>query len=92
VAGLRAHGVEQRDLACAWKQLAETGAPVPSWRVAERLRADGNVGIIVRSFAQGAEAEAKNLVLWRWGPALPHRVTVFDPDRRLPRGAASWRR
>ncbi len=89
--GLRAHRIAQQDLACAWKVLAETGAPAPSWRVAERLRAEGAAGIIVPSFAPGAGTEARNLVLWRWGAELPHKVTVFDPDRRLPRDDASWR-
>jgi RES domain-containing protein len=31
-----------------------------------------------------------NLVLWRWGPTLPHKVDVHDPDKRLPKDQSSW--
>jgi RES domain-containing protein len=30
-----------------------------------------------------------NLVLWRWVPALPHKVEVHDPKRRLPKDQSS---
>ncbi len=88
--GLKRHGATRSELACAWKLLAETGEKVPSWTLAERLRAKGLAGIIVPSFAPGAGAAARNLVLWRWGAAPPHKVTVFDPQGRLPRNDTSW--
>jgi RES domain-containing protein len=84
--------VTRRDLACAWKLLAETGKPVPSQVIAQRLIDAGFAGIIVPSFATGADRHARNLVLWRWADAAPHKVTIIDPDGRLPRGDASWRR
>lgn len=31
-----------------------------------------------------------NLVLWKWGPDLPSRVTVYDPSGRLPKNQTSW--
>jgi RES domain-containing protein len=89
--GLKKHGATRSALACAWKRLAETGEKVPSWIVADRLKAEGAAGILVPSFAPGAAATATNLVLWRWSEALPHKVTLFDPDRRLPRNDASWK-
>jgi RES domain-containing protein len=93
VAGeLKRAGGTPAELACAWKRLAETGQPVPSWTVAERLRTRGTAGIVVPSFSPGAPADARNLVLWRWSNDLPHRVRIFDPDNRLPRDDASWRR
>jgi RES domain-containing protein len=49
-------------------------------------------GIIVPSYAAGADRKAKNLVLWRWSEDLPHRVRIVDEERRLPRNDASWRR
>ena len=52
----------------------------------------GLAGIIVPSFAEGANPDAKNLVLWRWSEDLPHRVSIIDLERRLPRNDASWRR
>lgn len=88
---LRRHGASRADLACAWLTLAAAGAEVPSWRLAERLRASGAAGIIVPSFARGAGTDSKNLVLWRWGEKPPHAVRVFDPDRRLPQDDRLWR-
>jgi len=39
----------------------------------------------------GADTAAdRNLVLWRWGPDLPHRISVDDPSGRLPRNQLSW--
>jgi RES domain-containing protein len=88
---LRRHGGTRDVLACAWRLLAETGRAVPSWALAERLRGEGIAGIIVPSFAPGAASDSRNLVLWQWGAELPHKVTVFDPEGRLPRSDASWR-
>lgn len=85
------HRVSGKALGCAWRLLADTGTAVPSWRMAERLIAAGLAGIIVPSFAAGANRDAKNLVLWRWSEVLPHRVTIIDVERRLPRDAASWK-
>ncbi len=86
------HRVSEKGMACAWRLLAETGAAVPSWQIAERLIEAGVAGIVVPSYAVGADQDAKNLVLWRWSEDLPHRVSVVDEARRLPRNDASWRR
>jgi len=83
--------VAPADMACAWKLLAETNQPVPSWAIADRLRAGGTAGIIVPSYSPGASADAKNLVLWEWSDALPHQATLHDPQRDLPRDDSSWR-
>jgi RES domain-containing protein len=88
---LRRHGGKPADLACAWKLLAETGKPVPSWILAERLRSAGASGIVVPSFSPGAAADAKNLVLWTWSANRPHQVTVIDPENKLPRDGSSWK-
>jgi RES domain-containing protein len=82
--------VTPADLACAWKLLAHEGKPVPSWIIAERLIGAGRAGILVRSFAPGATDADINLVLWKWGDRRPHRVTLHDPERRLPRNQRSW--
>jgi RES domain-containing protein len=78
------------ELGCPWKLLAHEGRPVPSWEVADRLMAAGHAGILMRSFAPGATEVDTNLVLWRWGDRPPHRVTLHDPERRLPRNQKSW--
>jgi RES domain-containing protein len=83
-------GVTPADMACAWKLLAETGRPVPSWALSDRLRAQGTVGMIVPSYCPGAPVGTRNLVLWRWTGHPPHSVRIYDPDGTLPRNDASW--
>lgn len=85
-----ARAIEHDDLACPWMSLMLAGKDPPSWRVADRLKADGHAGILVPSFVPGATAEHVNLILWHWGPDLPHRVRVFDPHGRLPSDQSSW--
>ncbi len=54
------------------------------------LRASGSSGMLVPSFVPGATDANANLVLWRWGPDLPHKVDVYDPSGRLPKNQLSW--
>ena len=84
------HGVRREDLACAWLSCQLAGKPAPSWLAADRLKVQGHSGILVPSFAPGATAANINLVLWRWGPDLPHKVDVYDPSGRLPQNQLSW--
>jgi RES domain-containing protein len=89
-AGRRANGVPVDQLRCPWfDDLANRRTPA-SWNVAERLVGRGAAGILVPSFARGASPAMSNLVLWKWGPTLPHRVEVYDPSGRLPKDQASW--
>ena len=83
-------GVNRADLACAWLTFQLSGKQAPSWLVADRLREDGASGVLVPSFAPGATDANINLVLWRWGPGLPHKVEVYDPSGRLPKNQLSW--
>lgn len=78
------------DIACAWAMSLADGSRPASWSVYDRLVKGGAAGIIVPSFAPGAEADDRNLVLWNWAPDLPHKVQVFDPSGRLPRDQLSW--
>lgn len=82
--------IDFSDLACPWLSLIRAGKSPASWRVAEKLQADGFAGATVPSFAPGVATGASNLVLWRWGSDLPSKVTVFDPQRRLPHDQRSW--
>ena len=84
-----ATGVELSDLACAWGDALIAGREPGSWGVVRRLIADGYAGALVPSFANGATVDDRNLVLWRWGPDLPHKVMVYDPTGKLPKGAAA---
>jgi len=90
-AELKRVGASPADMACAWKFLAETGQQVPSWALADQIRASGAVGTIVPSYAPGAPIGIKNLVLWHWTDELPHRVRTYDPEAALPHDDASWR-
>ena len=89
-ASLAAAGGTPADLACGWLALALSGQTPPSWVLAERLYASGTAGVIVPSFAPGADGSDRNLVLWRWDAAPPHQIAVYDPSGRLPSSQLSW--
>lgn len=88
--GREAFAVARDDLASPWALEISGGQRPRSWGVHDRLREQGIAGILVPSFAPGAEIEDRNLVLWEWGADLPHKVTVFDPSGRLPKDQLSW--
>ena len=79
------------DIACAWMGFLADGKRPPSWAIHDRLVAEGKAGILVPSFAPGADSSDQNLVLWHWGEELPRRVAVIDPSGRLPKDQLSWR-
>ena len=83
--------IRPSDLACGWLLMASENRQPPTWALAERLIAEGHAGAIVPSFAPGATIDDRNLVLWRWGPIPPHKVTVHDPSGRLPKNQLSWK-
>jgi RES domain-containing protein len=85
-----AAGIALTDMACAWAYERAYGRKPASWNVAEKLIGAGAAGILTPSFATGARPDMTNLVLWRWGPELPHRVEVHDPSGRLPKDQTSW--
>jgi RES domain-containing protein len=89
-AGRMAEGVDLAEMACAWAYDLATGQTPASWGIARALIAEGAAGILTPSFATGARRDMANLVLWRWGPTLPHKVEVYDPSGRLPRDQSSW--
>ncbi len=89
-AGRAGLGIALADLGCAWGDAMIAGREPESWAVVRRLLADGVAGILVPSFATGATADDQNLVLWRWGPDRPHKVTVYDPSGKLPKNQLSW--
>jgi RES domain-containing protein len=87
--GRHAARVTLADMSCAWGLDLSEGRQPASWRIANQLRKN-STGILVPSFANRARPEMHNLVLWKWGPNLPHRVTVYDPSGRLPKNQLSW--
>ena len=89
--GRGAFSVTSDELACAWAAALGDGARPASWSIYDRLRRQNIAGLLVPSFAPSAGQEDRNLVLWDWGPSLPHKVVVFDPSGRLPKDQLSWR-
>lgn len=89
-AGRASHNVSLDDLACAWASDLARGATPASHDVVRRLMDEGHTGILVPSFANGAGPADENLVLWCYGPNLPHKVMVYDPSGRLPKNQLSW--
>jgi RES domain-containing protein len=77
-------------MSAGWFAYIAVGTKPPQWVAVEALLANGAAGALVPSFAPGATTDDHNLVLWRWGPDLPHRVEVFDPSGRLPKNQLSW--
>ncbi|GHA39047.1 hypothetical protein GCM10007989_38500 [Devosia pacifica] len=88
--GRGAASVSALDMSCDWAFDLAVGDQPASWAVHHQLVARGVAGIVVPSYAAGADHNDRNLVLWDWGPALPHQVEVFDPSGRLPRDQLSW--
>lgn len=86
----KAVGVDLTDMSCAWMDFLADGERPPSWGIHDRLYDGASAGILVPSFAPGADDTDQNLVLWRWGKDLPHKVKVIDPSGRLPRNQLSW--
>lgn len=57
--------------------------PAPTQRFAQALRRAGLAGILVPSYAKGAVAQSRNVVLWDWGNARPAFLQVVDDEGRL---------
>lgn len=81
-------GVDEPVLLCPWKTIAriERRRP-PSWDLAAHLGDADGVRVPSAQRPGGVI-----LVLWRWNLASGGaRVVAIDPNRDLPRDAASWR-
>jgi len=88
--GRAAEAIDLASMSCPWAYDLANGKIPASWQIAKSLIAKGRAGILTPSFAAGARPDMANLVLWRWGPDLPHKVEVHDPSGRLPKDQLSW--
>lgn len=80
---LRDQGLQAADLAADdWRFRMQQDGKAPTQLLAERLMADGYVGMQVRSYAKGATAEDLNIVLWSWGD---DSLRLVDDEQRLVR-------
>lgn len=83
-AALAAHGMHAAALAdTTWRDQMKTSGEARTQAFARRLFEKGSNGLLVRSFAPGANADDLNIVLWRWGPELPARLALIDDENRL---------
>ncbi|WP_373476055.1 RES family NAD+ phosphorylase [Sphingorhabdus sp.] len=80
----QALAIDEKDMACAWLVFQRSGKVAPSQRVARILVTEGFNGALVPSYVPGIHDGAINLVLWNWSDKPPCKVTVYDPDGRLP--------
>ena len=64
---LQDYGLSLAELAADdWRIRMRDAGKAPTQLLAERLIADGHVGMQVRSFAKGATSTDLNMVLWKW--------------------------
>jgi RES domain-containing protein len=82
-------GVAPDDLDSPWFLELSNGERPRSWKIHDRL-ADNWAGVYVPSFARNARTEFRNIVLWRWNTGPADRITIFDPNSRLPKNQQSW--
>lgn len=68
-----------------WRDQMKASGEARTQAFARRLMDQGCNGLLVRSFAPGATRQDLNLVLWKWGDAAPHRLTLIDDEDRLSR-------
>jgi RES domain-containing protein len=83
-AALAGYGVAPADLGRDdWRIRMREEGRAPTQALAERLIADGYVGMRVRSFAKAATDADLNLVLWTWGGEPPAQLALVDDEGRL---------
>ncbi len=72
---------------CEWRADLDEGRVPATHLLHQRLLAEGHDGVVYPSFmSPGGNCVA----LWRWNGAEGPKLTVVDPEQRLPRSPASW--
>uniref|UniRef100_UPI0031013761 RES family NAD+ phosphorylase n=1 Tax=Neorhizobium sp. EC2-8 TaxID=3129230 RepID=UPI0031013761 len=80
-------GVDQAIHRCEWRAELDAGRIPPTHRLREKLLHEGRDGVIYPSFmSPGGTCVA----LWHWNGKDQPKLTVTDPDGRLPKSPASW--
>ena len=81
---LEGFGMTPKDLASvAWRDEMIARGESGTQAFARRLVAAGYAALLVPSYARGAAPADLNLVLWRWGAALPTKLVLIDDENRL---------
>jgi RES domain-containing protein len=77
-----------QDLWCDWRQIAFVdNVEPPSWLLGDLALQAGASGIL---FPSRVRAGGINLVVYLDSVAVPDRLRVHDPDKRLPKDPSSW--
>lgn len=78
------YGIDTKTLgATTWRDDMKMMGEAPTQRLARDLKNAGFCGLIAKIFAPGTVAGDRNVILWKWGPSSPHRLTLIDDDNRL---------
>lgn len=77
-----------QELYCNWRGMAFLeGVEPPSWVLADEVLAAGHCGVLFPSLHTGGI----NLVVYPDALRATDRLSVHDPEGRLPRDRSSWR-
>lgn len=68
-----------------WRDQMKRHGEARTQTLARRLIGAGYNGLLAPSFAAGSDASDINIVLWRWGDALPSQLVLIDDEGRLSR-------
>jgi len=84
---LTGFGVDESIHRCEWRADLDAGRVPATHTLRQRLLAEDFDGVIYPSFmSPGGSCVA----LWRWNGEGKPKLTVTDPDGRLPKTPASW--
>ena len=80
-------GLDAKIHGCEWRAALDEGKVPATHALRETLLAQGHDGVIYPSLmSPGGTCVA----LWRWNGAGEPRLSVIDPEGRLPKTPASW--
>jgi RES domain-containing protein len=72
---------------CEWRKIMDGGGTPDTHALRDRLLAEGFDGVVYPSFmSKGGTCVA----LWHWGGKDGPRLSIVDPEGRLPKSQASW--
>jgi RES domain-containing protein len=86
-ATLTKHGLTPAIHDCQWRAIMDEGQVPPTHAAQARLLAEGWDGVIYPSFMSPGRS---CVALWRWNGEGKPKLTLVDPDGRMPKTAASW--
>lgn len=66
-----------------WREQMKIAGQARTQGFARQLAEEGYHGLLVRSFAPGANNDDINMVLWTWSADAPNRLTLIDDEKRL---------